>query len=153
MRCGKAQCLLSVSLDGELDSRREESLRAHLESCPDCRTFAAGIGRLSVELDAATAMEPRVGFAGRVMARIEDIEPGIERAGVWLRLLRPVPVSVGVAAFCAGMSLVVLANGSAEADVYRASDAVTLLADSYLGTTTTPGLEDELANLLPPSGD
>ncbi len=153
MRCGKAQFWLSVSLDGELDSRREESLRAHLESCPDCRAFASDIGCLAAVLDSATVMEPRVGFAGRVLARIEDVEPGIEQAGGWLRLLRPVPVSVGVAAFCAGISLVVLANGQTEADASRSSDAVTLLADSYLGTTTTPALEDELVNLLPPSGD
>jgi len=153
MLCGKAQCWLSVSLDGELDSQREKSLRAHLESCPNCQAFAADIGCLAAVLDSATVMEPRVGFAGRVVARIEDVEPGIERPAGWLRILRPIPVGVGVAAFCAGMSLVLLANGQAESDEYRASDAVTLLADSCLGTTTAPALEDELVHLMPPSGD
>jgi anti-sigma factor RsiW len=148
-----------MSLDSELDERCGPSLQAHLAACPACRAFAADLGRLGTALDAATVIEPRPGFAGRVTARIAHAEDGDATAGVpktgWLQLLRPLPMGVGVTAFCAGMSLVVLANGQAqaEADASQARDAITLLADQYLGIETKPALEDELVDLLPLSED
>ena len=67
--------------------------------------------------------------------------------------MRPAPVGIGAAAFCAGVALVILANGETLSDNGQRTDAVALLADTYLGTTTQAALEDELINLMPRAED
>ncbi|NTU58924.1 MAG: zf-HC2 domain-containing protein [Chlorobiaceae bacterium] len=37
MICTKAMVLMSAAIDGELTSKEEEELFAHLEECPECR--------------------------------------------------------------------------------------------------------------------
>ncbi|MHC4698173.1 MAG: zf-HC2 domain-containing protein [Planctomycetota bacterium] len=152
MRCGKARRWISVRLDGELDAARTEALEAHLGSCHRCRAFATDLGQLGETLNTVSAKEPRWGFAERVTARIADVKPNHHEMPL-PRILRPLPVGVGAAAFCAGMLLVILANGQAEALDSQRSDAVAVLADSYLGISAEPALEDELISLLPQTED
>lgn len=157
MRCGIAKRRISVSLDGALDERKERGLKTHLASCLRCRAFAAKLSALREDLDSVSATDPRWGFTDRVMARIANVQPGAERGGSrvdhWLRFLRPAPIGVGAAAFCAGVALVILANGQTETSQWQRSDVVESLADAYLGIESQPGLEDELVNLLPKSED
>jgi len=155
MRCGIAKRWISASLDGELDEQRQQALTAHLASCQRCRAFAASFGALGETLNSSPVEDPRWGFAGRVMARIDDVEPSSEprRSAVptWLRALRPAPVGVGAAAFCAGVALVIVANGQAETETWQRGDVVAALAEDYLGIESQPNLGDELGAILPES--
>ncbi len=151
MRCGRAQRWISARLDGELDARRRERVQAHLASCAPCRAFATYLNGLGEALDSASVGEPRWGFLNRVAARIAEVGPDAALP----RLMRPAPVGVSLAAFCAGVALVLLANGETRSENGRRPDAMALLADSYLGTTTPAALEpeDELIDLLARSED
>ncbi len=157
MRCGIAKRWISASLDRELDESKEKALKVHLASCLRCRAFAAKLSVLEESLDSVSAADPRWGFSDRVMARIAEGEPSarprVSLALPWLRFLRPAPIGVGAAAFCAGAAMVILANGQVEADVWQRGDVVAALADNYLGIEAQPVLEEELANLLPESED
>jgi anti-sigma factor RsiW len=148
---------ISASLDGELDESKEQALKVHLASCLRCRAFATRLSTLEESLDSVSAADLRWGFADRVMARIVEAQPTKKSAGslvpLWVRWLRPAPIGVGAAAFCAGAALVILANGQSEANVWQRGDVVAALADNYLGIETQPMLEEELVNLLPESKD
>jgi predicted anti-sigma-YlaC factor YlaD len=39
-RCQRARRLISLALDGEIDSLRDHELRRHLIRCPECRALA-----------------------------------------------------------------------------------------------------------------
>ena len=149
MRCRRAQRWVSTALDGELSPERAEWLQDHLASCARCRAFSADLASVGNALASMSAADPRWGFADRVAARIADIEP---EAG-WLRFVKLAPLGMGVAAFCAGVALVTLANGDADSAATPRIDAVAVLADSYLGTVTPTGPADELISLLPKSED
>ena len=157
MRCGMAKRWISASLDSELDERKQQALTAHLASCERCRAFGAGLSALDGLLDTSTVEDPRWGFADRVLARISDVVqtpvPKGSTVASWLRFMRPAPIGVGAAAFCAGAALVILANGQTEAGQTQRSDVVAELADDYFGIESRPVLGDELASLLPKSED
>ena len=151
MRCGRAQRWISAQLDGELDAKRIRRVQAHLVSCEPCRAFETDLSGLGATLDAASVAEPRWGYLDRVAARIADVDP----EAALPRILRPAPVGVSVAAFCAGVALVMLANGDTRSENGRPPAVTALVTDSYLGTTTLAALEpeDELINLLARSED
>lgn len=50
-------------------------LRAHLESCADCRERLDALGGVAAQLDALPHFTPRFGFADRVMTQVQVIEP------------------------------------------------------------------------------
>jgi len=153
MRCSKTQRWISARLDGELDAIREEALQAHLASCERCRAFASDLGQLGEALNLVSAAEPRWGFAERVTSRIASLDSTGQRETVRPPFLRPLPVGVGAAAFCAGAALVIFANGQAEAVNWQRSDPVAVLAEANLGISSLPAVEDELFDLLPHSED
>jgi anti-sigma factor RsiW len=156
MRCGKAKRWISASLDGELDARRQRALTAHLSSCERCRAFAAGLDALGEALDASPVEDPRWGLSDRVLARVADVErsprPTVSTTPSWGRFLRPAPIGVGAAAFCAGAAIVVLANGQTKSTQTQ-RDVVAAMAGDYFGVESQPVLGDELASLLPQSED
>ena len=149
MRCGKAQRWISANHDGELDAERLKTVQRHLASCGRCRAYAADLGGLGDVLDSVSVVEPRWGYENRLAARIANVEPDSGRS----RWVRPWPVGIGAAAFSAGVALVIVANGDTPTGNPPRTDAVALLADSYLGTTTQAALEDELINLMPRAED
>ncbi|MCP4593508.1 MAG: hypothetical protein GY842_22450 [bacterium] len=153
MRCRKAQLWISARCDGELDASRQGALESHLGSCLVCQAFADDLGRVDRALDLLPAEEPRGGYSGRVMARIEALEQPPDRLRWWSDYLRPAPLGLGTVAFCAGVVLVILANGFVPLDQEPRRDAVAYLADEYLGLQTPPTVEDELISLLPRSED
>lgn len=120
-----------------------------METCARCRTFAADLGRTHEVLDLVSVADPRWGFSDRVAAQIADVPPNTAWTAAWARVLRPLPMGVGVAAFCLGVALVSLANGQPGPAAVPRTDAVALLADNVLGVAVQPALEEELANLVP----
>jgi len=155
MRCGTAKRWISATLDGELDDQRQQALTAHLASCRRCRAFAVRLSSLDETLDSSRVEDPRWGFADRVMARIDDVGPSTvpvtSLLPAWFRVLRPAPIGVGAAAFCAGAALVMVANGQAQTETWQRGDVVAALAEDYLGIESQPMLGDELGAILPES--
>lgn len=114
MRCGTSRKRISDELDGALGPRKRLRLEAHLRTCPACRAYRNGLGRiqagvalsdarpsgswasferaLGAKLDAAGAgREPvRVPFAARRgWAWGAAAAMVLAGAAVWFALLRP----------------------------------------------------------------
>ena len=68
MKCSEHEDLAAF-LDGELDERRAGEIRAHIESCRQCRRAAELLKRSWDALEYVEAAEPPAGFVRRVMSR------------------------------------------------------------------------------------
>jgi len=71
MRCSKARRLISEYLDGELDSRRERSLRAHCAACADCRELLADFSAVVKEAGHLSAPAPSDAVWSKIRARLD----------------------------------------------------------------------------------
>ena len=132
MRCRKAQKLISVRFDGELDALRERSMHAHLSGCSRCQRFAENLPRGARPLQLLRLPLPRPGFQYRLMARL----PERPQRRDWLRelldVLTPAPVAVGAGALCLGVALAVLTNGEQRTQAAQRSDPTeTLYAECF----------------------
>jgi putative zinc finger protein len=58
MRCQRAQSLMTASLDGELDPRRQRALDRHLAGCEACRSELAATDRVLTALEALPLEAP-----------------------------------------------------------------------------------------------
>ena len=58
MQCNHAEQLLSLWLDGELDSSREHELKVHLESCPECSELRKSWKQFGDNLRASPLLNP-----------------------------------------------------------------------------------------------
>jgi predicted anti-sigma-YlaC factor YlaD len=58
--CARARESASARLDGELAELQAAQLEAHLRSCPECRSYAAGIEVITRDLRAAALEQPAV---------------------------------------------------------------------------------------------
>lgn len=153
MRCTRARKLISADLDGELDAVGSAGVRAHLGACAACRTFASGLQGLGQELEllaSAEPVEPRWGFAERVIARIEnEPAPGVG-FGSWGEFLRPAPVGLALVSFGIGVLLSVLADAAPSAEPVTAArdDPMAALLGEYDRTEADRPVEDRLLELL-----
>lgn len=95
---------ISAYLDGE--SKRPERIRQHLQRCAECARRHVALSKLSTHLRALEAPEVRLGFAGRVLATIEDSQP--LREFTWR-----IPVGVAAGAAAALMLVATLATVNA----------------------------------------
>ncbi len=78
MRCDDFRVMLEETRPDAMP----ELVRAHLEKCPECRSYAEDWGRVSEAFHAAAAEplpEPTFGFANRLLRRLAS-SPGAERA-------------------------------------------------------------------------
>jgi predicted anti-sigma-YlaC factor YlaD len=74
MQCSKWDELMSLRLDGLLDSDQQQQLQAHLADCQTCRDQWAVVSWLSLRLKAEPPAAPASDFAARVTARLEQRE-------------------------------------------------------------------------------
>ena len=70
MQCSQASKLMSLSLDGLLDTAAQVTLDEHLSSCPRCKEDWESLLVLSQLLEAAPMARPAPGFAARVAHRV-----------------------------------------------------------------------------------
>ena len=99
MRCEKVVAQLSAFLDGELAPREAERIRAHIESCPDCRRERRTLertARLVRDLPQTAAPED---LHDRVMAKINaaPVIAAVPRSGFSRRVLWPAAAAVVLA--------------------------------------------------------
>jgi anti-sigma factor RsiW len=155
MRCGKAQRLISAHLDGELDGSRVPAVKQHLDTCDDCRAFAADVARFTGRLESFTAPDPRWGFTDRLMARIPEGQRSSRFSTRWLDLLRPASLGLGATAFCCGVILAVfaMANGELRANATGEEDAVSAVVGDYFDTLSETSVGEQLLALLPDEED
>ncbi len=107
MNCTQFQAEFDRLLDGQLDARTSESLRAHLANCPDCAAAWGGYEGAWAAFASAPELEPSSNFAARVMSGIERVERELP-ARVWSfpRLARWfAPVTAALALFAAATGI------------------------------------------------
>ena len=73
MQCSQASKLMSLRLDGLLESTAQTALDEHLSSCLRCREDWQSLRALSQLLEAAPMAQPAPGFAGRVAHRVARV--------------------------------------------------------------------------------
>ncbi len=95
--------LANLSVDGLLTEEENESLRAHLESCPDCRRRAEAAGAMSAAFSQMEA-EPPDTLAPGIKYKL-SLEPSEKKS--WRRFM---PGSLTVAAAC--VALIILFSQS-----------------------------------------
>jgi hypothetical protein len=88
MRCADAQEWISEYLDGELGTKREKELKAHLEACPDCRSLARDFAEIVQQARNLKSPEPSPSLWPRLAAAVRDsLEEtpvaGLRRKGAW----------------------------------------------------------------------
>jgi anti-sigma factor RsiW len=81
--------LLQAMAEGELDPARMDPARAHLAGCGRCRAELEGWQLLFSELEDLPDLGPAMGFADRVMTRVEVRAPLPQRVADRLRSLVP----------------------------------------------------------------
>lgn len=64
--------LMSLALDGMLDSSDRQRLEQHMKTCVACRTEWQAMAKVAVLFEDSTAVGPPLGFAVRVERRLED---------------------------------------------------------------------------------
>lgn len=72
MKCAAAQELISDYVDGSLSPDREAELRAHLESCRDCRELARDFTSIVREAKGLVSLEPSPAVWPRVAAEVRE---------------------------------------------------------------------------------
>ena len=132
MKCRKAQKLVSAMHDGEVDERTLRAVRVHLDACPSCRHLAEQLPWWDQSLDLLVAPEPRSGFTGRFMARLEETRPQRVRSLVWFEIVRPGRVAAAVLALACGAALAFSMNGPSSPPRTQPQAAVDVLyADAF----------------------
>ncbi len=88
--CGRAQDLLSESLDGSLEHTDQQLLRGHLAACSDCRALSGVLLQLARELPRMAVVRPDRRFVEDVLRRTLPVEVQMRRwwARVWPQLVR-----------------------------------------------------------------
>ena len=81
-------------------------LRAHVETCEDCRGRVDAVRAVALRLDALPHFTPRLGFSDRVMTQVQVIEPWhvalVESAARFVPASTPMRVlALGGASVCA----------------------------------------------------
>lgn len=64
--------LMSLALDGMLDSSDRQRLEQHMKTCVACRTEWQAMAKVAVLFEDSPAVGPPLGFAVRVERRLED---------------------------------------------------------------------------------
>lgn len=110
MKCGKIQKLLS---DGELSDAQRKAVDEHLEQCADCRRYRAQLEKLATGfVPLFPSVEPRSGFAGRTLARIENAGRQTSWLDRALEFVQPAPAALAAASLALGILLAIGLNGA-----------------------------------------
>jgi len=121
--------LLSALLDGELSAAEESAVRAHLETCAECRRELDYIGGARTLLRGLPAVEPPFGFLERLLSHRSR----------WAR------AAVGVLAAGAAASIAVVALAAPREPTVK--PPVANYVDAHVASASTSG--DPISELTP----
>jgi hypothetical protein len=97
MECRNIREKLGAYAEGVLSDTEEELVRAHLSSCPDCRTVLDDLRRTTELLDHLDRVEPPPWLSMRIMGQIREEAEDRRRIISWF--FRPFRVKVPLQAF------------------------------------------------------
>ena len=100
MRCDDVEHAVARRASGRLDPAGAQRLQAHLDGCPSCRAAVAGQEAVVAVLSARPAAAAPMGFAARVMARLDRPPTWLDVIDWrrWTVRLAPVAAAFAVAA-------------------------------------------------------
>ena len=103
MKCRVARERISDYVDGALEGNRMKELRAHLESCRDCRELAHDLVLIARGAKSLTSLEPSDAVWPKIAAEVQTAlrhEPGrLQKKRIWpATFWRPSPWAVAAAA-------------------------------------------------------
>lgn len=120
-RCEDARETISARRDGERAALPHAALDEHLAACPECRRFAAAIGRLEVRLHVGPSRPPSASLVAEVSSLLGELRPvgwptrvrravaalggSGRRAARWSAALAPALLLVVVGALTTGASV------------------------------------------------
>jgi anti-sigma factor RsiW len=133
MRCRKAQKLISIGLDDELDDVRRRAVERHLRRCGDCRRFAAQLAALAGRFDLPPLPEPGADFVQRTLAALPEETPQPYRFAAWRKSFQPAPAALAAASLALGVFLALRMNGTA-AQAEDADETVALVDELFNAT-------------------
>jgi hypothetical protein len=99
MNCDQVQKMLPGYLEGGLSKTENALIAKHLTACADCRAVFAEYEQARKMVGSLEEVEPPPGFAGRIMARVEEEEG--RRRGLAGKLFYPLHIKVPVQALAA----------------------------------------------------
>lgn len=111
MRCPDRSALQSF-VDGELDSRSADAIRAHLSACPGCRDVVDAVRRraqtIRRSLDEAWPGVAAPPPAARAVTPDQQLAAAGAPRSIWRRHLRiPIPLLAAAGLLIAGMGIVI----------------------------------------------
>jgi len=118
---------LSAWLDGELDEKTRQEIKAHLETCEHCRGLADEMKTVSISLDELDSLEPSPFFVARIKGKVLKKRP---HRG-WQKVLFPALVSAAAALFIVAGGFIgqVMYAGTPETETTSETELV-----GYLGS-------------------
>jgi len=96
MKCGQIQKMLPACLDGILSKTETAFVENHLTACDSCRASFKEYQQARQRLKKLEEVEPPLGFAQKIMARIEQEEE--KKTGLLRKLFYPLHIKVPIQA-------------------------------------------------------
>lgn len=139
--CEKFAALLDPYVDGELSVEEAGRVRAHLERCPGCRSYADAALAIRAAFPEAEETAVPEGFAEGVMAAVRELEaakaekapPNARRHVHWKKILLPLAACFAVVLVLRSMpggGSALPADGSTAAPHMEAADDLPAEADA-----------------------
>jgi anti-sigma factor RsiW len=147
MRSRKIAKLISKSLDAELTATERRRLDRALQRDADARRLWHELEMIGDAFEPMQSIEPRPGFAGRTLARLDDIAQGPTWWTALVISLRPVPLTAAAAALVFGVVLAVSMNGHVTASATSAGQTDLLYTEMF-DLTPFDGADDLLTPMI-----
>lgn len=110
MECAQVKQMISRYVDQNLDPQEKRTLEHHLRACPGCQEAIEGQMAVHQLLGSAEKFEAPLGFATRVMARLEERE---RRPSFWsFFTLQPAFLRVAEVAFALVIVFIGMVSGN-----------------------------------------
>lgn len=145
--CNKYREMISCMADGELPAHEAEELRAHMDTCPECRLVYEAFTGISGAISEG-AVNPPEHFAESVMNKIAIQKSGKTRKLPYA-LARYGAIAACLAVILLGAYKSGLFGGAGPA---RSEDSAAILMDSFTAAEVPPSEEKATSKDAPDSG-
>jgi anti-sigma factor RsiW len=87
VQCDRQGTLLGPYLDGELGTREQREVEAHLLECPSCKRMAEDLHEIGRTIAASGRAPVPTGLASRIRSKIDSAGEGSARSGLGERII------------------------------------------------------------------